>query len=154
MKNDMLHWEASEFEYKEKSSDWYWILGIVAVVGALISVFLNNVLFAIFILLGAFLMAMFASKHPEIIQIKLNYRGILVNETLYPYRSINSFWVEDFREGKEKLLITPRATFALQVVLPIRNIDPDLIREFMATYCQEEEQRETIAERIMEYFHF
>ena len=150
----MLHWEAPEFEYKEKSSDWYWILGIVAVVGALIAVLLDDVLFAIFIGVGAFVMSIFASKHPEMIQVELNHRGVLVNKRLYLHRSIDSFWVEDFREGREKLLITQRGTFALQVVLPIQNIDPDLVREFMIDYCEEEEQSETIAERILEYFHF
>jgi len=150
----MLRWETPEFEYKEKNSDWYWILGIVAVIGALISILFSNVLFAIFILISAFVIAIFASKYPDTLHVELNHKGVVINELFYPYRSIDNFWVEDLTKGIDKLFITPKGTFALQIVIPIQNIDSDLVREFMADYCEEEEQSETIAERIMEYFHF
>lgn len=154
MDYDMLRWEAEEFEYKEKSHDWYWILGIVAVVGALIAILLKDVLFAVFIVIGAFIMAMFASKQPDIIRVELNHRGLILDDSFYPYRSLDSFWVEDHEEGREKLFVTPNGTLALQIVIPIRDIDPDLVREFLLDYVEEEEQRETIAERLMEYLHF
>lgn len=154
MDYDILRWEAPEFEYKEKSNDWYWILGIIAVAGALISILLNNVLFAVFIGMGAFIIGIFASKHPDILQIELNTKGIVVDDMFYPYRSLESFWVEDLEEGKERLFLSPKATLALQVVLPIENINPDLVREFLEQYVEEEEQRESLAERIMEFFHF
>ena len=151
---DILRWEAPEFEYKEKSHDWYWILGIIAVIGALIAVLLKDSLFAVFIVIGAFVMAIFASKHPDLLRIELNRRGMIIGGTYYPYKSLETFWVEDEIEGKERLFVTPNGTLSLQIVVPIQNIDPELVRDFLLDYVEEEEQGESLAERLMEYLHF
>lgn len=154
MDYDILRWEAPEFEYKEKGSDWYWILGVVAVFGALIAIILGNILFAVFIGMGAFLVGIYASKPPETLQIELNRKGIHINDVFYPHRSIKSFWVEDLEEGRERLLLTPKTALALQVVIPVENIDPDLVREFMEEFVEEEEQAESLVEKLIEFFHF
>jgi hypothetical protein len=153
MHDDIIEWSTPEFEYKEKDPDWYWILGIIVVSGMLLSFFLDNVLFGIFIALGGFILAVFASKHPETLHITINKKGVRANSNFYPFRNIDSFWVDDDVAGKEKLIMTPHNTFALQIVLPIGDVDPDDVRDLLELYVHEEEQSVTLSERIMEYFH-
>ena len=50
MKN--INWKTIEHNHQEKSSDWYWILGIIAIATAVLSIYFGNILFAIVILLS------------------------------------------------------------------------------------------------------
>ena len=50
-----LSWQAHEYHHTEKTSDWYWIVGIVTVSLALICIIYNNIILGILILVSSFL---------------------------------------------------------------------------------------------------
>ncbi len=154
MEDETIEWEASEFIYKEKTQDWYWILGIVAVVGAIIAVILKNSIFAIFILISAFIISVFASKKPEGVRCQINRRGIRVNEKIYTYGTIDTFWVLDENVVEPKLLLILKNNLALQVNIPLGDMDVDHVREYLGHYIHEEEQGESITERLMDLIKF
>ena len=149
-----LYWETLEYEHKEKSSDWYWALGIIAVSIAITAVILDNVLFAVLILLGTFLAAVFATKKPDVIRCQINDRGVLINRTFYPYRELESFWVEDSFEGGEKLILKSRKTLMPHIIIPIADISPESAREALREFLEEEEMSEPLSQKIMELFGF
>lgn len=150
----IIRWEAPEFHYREKSADWYWILGIIVVVGMLIAIVANNIIFAILIGVGGFVFGVFAGKHPDTLNCELTGKGVRVDHTLYPYSSIDTFWVHGSEEEHPRLLMTLKNQFSMQVIIPIDNIDPDVVREHMLEYVHEMEQQESFTERIMEWVHF
>lgn len=154
MEPDHIEWEAPEFTYHEKDADWYWILGIVAVVGAVISIVLGNTLFAIFILLAAFVVGLFASKKPEQLNCRIDPRGIQVNEVFYPHRIMQSFWVSDDNPEDPKLLVSPKKTVAVRVVIPLIDVDPEDVRDYLIDFLDEEEQGESVVEHLMHVFRF
>lgn len=153
MDDEVIRWEAPEFYYREKSTDWYWILGIVVVFGILVAIVANNVIFAILIGIGGFVFGIFASKHPDTLHCELTHRGIRVNDTAYPYTSIHSFWVSESHEERPRLLLTLKNRLAMQVIIPI-TIHPDIIREHLLEYVHEMEQQEPFTEKLMELIHF
>ena len=147
-----IEWGAPEFHYREKNADWYWILGIIVVTAIVIALLLKSILFAIFLAVGGFLIALFASKRPDIIHYRIDSQGVYINDTLYPYYELSSFWVDQSRPERPQLLITLQKKLALQVIISLEGVDPDMIRNYVFTHeVDERPQRESIAERIMEW---
>jgi hypothetical protein len=155
MPEDHIEWTALEFTEHERSSDWYWILGIITVIGALLSILLGNFLFGIFILIGGIVIGIFASKRPDTLYCAIDGRGIYVNEEMYPYKSIESFWVSDRDPENPKLLLKLDRVFSFHVIIPLGDeVDPDIIADTLGEFIEEEEQDEGPAERIMEWLKF
>ena len=136
-----------------KSADWYWALGIIAVAGAATSFILGNILFSILIVVGALSLGLHAARPHKEIAVEINRRGLVLNETLYPYDSLESFWVEE-NESMPKLFIKLERALVPQLMIFIEDIDPDAVRDFLLEHLEEEETAEPFTERIAEFFGF
>lgn len=150
---DKITWQTIEYHHTEKTPDWYWIVGIVTLSIALISIILNNVIFAILIIVSAFTLSLFASRKPEIIDIEINNKGVKVGNTKYPYKSLESFWIET-REGNDRILIKSNAVLKPYIVIFIDDADPEKIREILEQHLEEEEHSEPLLEKLLLYFGF
>ena len=155
MQGQLLEWQAFEHEHIHKSSDWFWALGIIAIAGAVTSIIFGNILFAIVILVGAFTLGMHAAKRPTRFNFKISARGVIIGNKMHPYSSLESFWVDDEDEHiLPKLLIKSKKLLAPHIVIPIEHISPDDVRDYLLEYLTEEEDSESLAQKIMESFGF
>ena len=118
MDQEKITWSAPEYIFREKTADWYWALGIMAVAGAITSYILGNILFSILIILGAFTVATYGARRPHTVEFEIDRRGIRSGVTLYPHSSLSSFWVV---EGKEESKIILQSNKALMpyIIIPI-----------------------------------
>ncbi|HEY4508803.1 MAG TPA: hypothetical protein VJC13_00785 [Candidatus Paceibacterota bacterium] len=149
----MISWKTIEYLHQEKTSDWYWIVGIVTVSIALVSVILNNLIFAILILVASFTLSLFASRRPEIIQIDIDDKGVTIGKNHYKYADLESFWIET-REHIPKVLLKSKKTFMPFIVIFIEDIGPDEIHEVLSQHLPEEEHTEPFLEKLLLYFGF
>lgn len=153
MDKTIIKWQAPEDNFEPKSPDWFWAVGIIAFSVAAAAVFMNNVLFAVLIVLSAFTIFMFAKRQPVIIEIEINESGIRSGKSYYPHASVKAFWVEE-REKKPKLFLkTDRVTFPFVTIL-IEKINPERVRVALADKLVEEEMHEPLSQKIMEYLGF
>lgn len=149
----LISWQALEYEHRERSVDWFWALGIVALTGAVISFLLENFLFGVFILVGAFVLALYAVRKPHILYFELNDKGVVIGKRLFPYETLDSFWVEDRFEGREpKLFFTSKKAFVPHLIIPLSDMSPSQIREFLSSRVEEKEQFESLAHKFLEFF--
>ena len=155
MEQSLLEWSAYEHKHIRKSSDWFWVFGIITITGAVISIIFNNILLAIVILTGAFVLALNVAKKPNTINFKINKRGVIIDNKLYLYNSLESFWVEDNEEyGAPKLLIKSKKMFATHIIIPIKQVSPSEVRDYLIKYLDEEEDSEPLSQKIVEFFGF
>ncbi len=152
-KKEPLVWHAHEYIYREKSSDWYWAVGIIAVSLAVTSILFNNVLFSVVILLAFFTLMMYAKRKPSLLQIKIDERGIMEGHIHYHFSTIDSFWVED-RYGESKLILKSKKKTLPYIVIPIFDVSVDDVRDMIKKHVPEEEHQEPIGKKIMEYLGF
>ena len=152
-KKEPLIWHAYEYVYREKSTDWYWAVGIIAVSISITSVLFSNILFAIFIMLALFTLIMYAKRKPHLLQVKLDERGIQEGHAHYLYSTIESFWVED-RFGDFKIIMRSKKKTMPYIIIPIMEVSADEVRDHLKKYVLEEEHSEPLARRIMEYLGF
>lgn len=150
-----FEWETLEYEYVHKSPDWFWALGIIAVAAAATSIIFSNMLFAIVILIGAFTLGINSIKRPNVISFKINNRGIIIDKKLHPFTTLESFWVEDSNEYIEpKLLIKSKKLLAPHTVIPLGDTSASDVHDFLINYLDEEEDSESLAQKIVEFFGF
>lgn len=150
-----ISWEAAEYEQRERTPDWFWALGIVTISGAITAVLLKDFLFAVVILLAGFSIALLAVRQPALHRFELNERGVKIGSRLYPYSTLKSFWVEDRHDHlAPKLLITSKKPFVPHISIPLGSANPRDVRNFLLHHIEEEEQRESLAHHILEWFGF
>lgn len=149
-----VYWEAPEHFHIEKTGDWYWIFGIFAIAGSISSIIFGNILFGIVIILGTTVMMLYAHHPPRIINFEISGRGIRVEDTLYPYSTLESFFIdEDHRHGPQ-LIVKSKKLLSQFLIIPIPEENSDEIETILASRLYEEHLEEPIAHKLLEIFGF
>jgi hypothetical protein len=150
-KNKKITWEALSHIKTEKSSDWYWILGIITIGASILSIYFNNLLLALLILIGTFAIFVQTNIEPKTQKFELNRKGVVVGSTLYPYSTLESFYVID-EDGwdRDRILIKSKKNFMPLITIPLgESVKPEQASEFLIEYLDEEHLQESAIERIM-----
>ena len=149
----LISWDAPEHIHTEKNNDWYWAVGIITITAAALAFIFNNIIFGIFIIVGAFALVVHASKKPRIIHVEINDRGVVIDSVLYPFLSLESFWI-DAHERPAKVLIKSHKTFMPYITIHIEDVDPEQVRDVLLNYIAETEHHEPLSQKILERFGF
>ena len=158
----VLKWQALEYEERERNSDWFWALGIIAITSALTAIIYGNYFFAFFILLSGALLWFFANRPPEIITYELTSKGLKIRDRIYLYENIKAFWVQVAHEGnpdhaglKPTFFVKTERFFMPMLSFPIENNLAREIHDIMTSQnIPEEEMREHASEKVMEFLGF
>ena len=150
---EKLEWSALEYEEKEKSSDWFWALGVIIVAGSVTSIIFADYFFAAVLLLGGTLLGFFTIKKPEVVSYELNDKGLKIKTRLYPYEKIKSFYVE--KEKKLLLFIRTERFFMPVISMPIElYLADDIRKKMLKKEVLEEKMDEHPYEKFMEHLGF
>lgn len=150
---ESITWQAPEYVYHEKSTNWYWILGIIALTAIIIGFLLSNILFSIFSLIAGLAVALFSAKKPEVFEYQVNEQGLRINNKLYPYPTLDIFWVDD-ETGDTILIAESKKPLVPQIVIPVEGIPSAELRDFLRDYLPEEYIERPWAQVIMERIGF
>lgn len=149
-----IKWSAPEYIRGEKSSDWYWILAIIGLALIIISIIMDNYLFAILLLISFFAVVLHSHKEPSVLECEINKNGITLGKELMPYPTLESFRVEKENSLPPKLLIKSHKFFTPLIAVYITDADPDEISNYLTYFLPEEDLHEPLSHHIMEYFGF
>ena len=149
-----ITWEAPEHNHFEKSSDWFWALGILALCGSIAAFFFGNFLFAILILIAAAVVAMNANREPEIIPYAITTRGLRVGEELYPYSTLEAYYIDEDAPDGPELLARSEKMFMHMIVMPIPEEHIEDIEDILETRLPEEYLEEPFFTKLLEFFGF
>ncbi len=145
-------WSVTTHEHRERSTDWYWGLGLIAIVGAGAAVFFSNVLLAVIVLLGLGSIGFLAARGPREHLIKIDARGLSIDGTRHPWESVVSFWVEH-ETDTPRLFLSMKGALMPFVSLDLDNREQgDAVRSHLAAYAAEVEQGPHLGERLAEIF--
>lgn len=149
-------WEAHEYFYQEKTADWYWAAGIISASIAVLSIFFGNILLALLIIIGGFTLCLLAARRPNFLRFEINHTGLLIDRTLYPYATLESFWVEDNNHLDEhsKVLFKSKKVVTPLIVIPLEEVDPEMLRDFLLNHLPEIQHHEPFAQKVLERFGF
>lgn len=144
-----ITWRAPEYVFQEKGSDWYWILGIIVATLAILALLMNNVLFMVFTLLAGITLALYGSRKPEIYDFEVNTKGVRVNNKLFPYFTLDYFWIDE--SGPQTVLILESKHAMMQhIIIPIEGVRSDELRMFLEAFLPEEYIERSWPHQLME----
>jgi len=88
-----IRWSAPEYEFHEKTPEWYWALGIITAALVLAAVVLHNFLFAVFAVLAGFSVGLYGARRPRLVSHEINSGGVSFGNRNFNYENIDHFWI-------------------------------------------------------------
>ena len=149
----IIEWSAPEHFHIDKSSDWYWAVGIITLTCTALAIIFGQIIFGIFILAGMFALTLHAARKPRIVRMAINDRGIIIDNVLYPFVALDSFWIEH-EMLPPKALIRSRKTFMPYISVLIEEVDPEDVRSVLLQYIAETEHSEPFSQKLLETLGF
>ncbi|MHB1118037.1 MAG: hypothetical protein ACYCZ7_00700 [Minisyncoccota bacterium] len=154
MDEGKISWNAPSYDQQEHSADWYWATGIIAVSLAIAFFIAHNALLSLIIIIGVGTLLAYAKQPPEMIEYELSRRGVRAGKTLYPWESLESFWILEERQTEKeyaspKILLTSQKPFMPQIVIPLGTAPIEEVRDALANMLPEEPRIESLPDRII-----
>ena len=145
---NLISWEAPTFNYNPNKK--YLALVIIFIfLGAGTLLFLKkDFLLVIFLVLYALMLIFYANKKPEVSKITLNQSSIKIDDQIYYYRNIKSFWLDYEPSGLKELSIEPKKWYLPYIKIPIEKENPLNIRSLVLNYVQEKEHEKSLVDLI------
>jgi hypothetical protein len=140
---EVLGWHVPEYQEHERGVWWYIIAGIVTASLLWYAMSDGNFLFALIILLFAFIVFTHHRSEPMNVQFGIHERGIRIGERFLLFRELESFAIIYEPPIVKKLYITPRGTL-LRKEIPIHlaEADPLQVRRLLVAVVKEDLDRE------------
>lgn len=149
-----ISWEAPEHHHVEKSPEWFAIVGIITLAATAAAYMVGNILFAILLVLIGITVSLVTVRTPETITFAVSARGVRVDDRLYPYTTLESYYIdEDDPKGPQLLLKGERLIMPL-IVIPLPEDEVDDIEDLIASKLPEEHLEEPFVAKVLEFFGF
>ena len=149
-----LSWQAPEYVYTKKSPDWYWAVGIVTMGIFVVAIIFDNFLFGAFVLLGGFTIALYGARPPRIITFTLSIEGIRIENRVYPYESLRSFWIFYRPPEIKELSIESQKMIMPQIKIPLGDTNPAEVRAYLVQFMPERQQEESLIDTAVRFIGF
>ncbi len=119
---DTIEWSAPEYSHKERNPDWFWTIGLVTIIGASITIWFHNYIFAIFILISGACLIIFTLRTPHNIAISIKTEGIKLGKEEYLWENIKGFNIKNKNDDSYgKLLLLTSKKFLPIYTIPFPN---------------------------------
>lgn len=149
-----LVWEASEYIYYRKSPDWYWALGVITLALLIIAYLSGNFLFGALVVIGAFTVLLYGARRPNIATFKLTGAGVQIDDRLFPYDGLKSFWIFYHPGGVKELSLASEKVLVSYLKIPLGDMNPNDVRSFLLQFLPEKAQEESWIDIITHYLRF
>ena len=146
---ELISWDAPEYFHHERGVDWYWWVGLFAVILLGFAAWQHSFLFGVLVLLGWFTTILYAVRPPKTIRFTLTNRGVIAENKMYPWSELESFWIFYKPPVQQELSIKSKKTFMPYIKIQFaHDLDPEEIKQIVIKYIPEEEQQESLIDNL------
>ena len=139
-----FEWRAPEFDKIEKNKSWFIIPGIIAIALGIIALLIDNILLLVLVLLGFFNFYIYAKKEPKIIKFKICEKGVEIDEKLYDFDSLRSFWIFYNPPTEKEISLRSKKTFFPYLKIQLGEQNPNEIRKYLLKFLPEKRHKESL----------
>ncbi len=144
-----ISWTAPQFVHYHKGLGWFISLGIVSTVLILYYAFKKDFLTAALFLLFAIVIYYFAKAKPRQVHIKIDDKGLKINENRIPYQNLKAFWIHYDPPQVKTLNFETTAYLNRSVSLLLMDQNPLAIKDYLLQFLPEElERKESFGEKV------
>lgn len=115
---ETIEWQAPEYNHKKRGPDFFWAIGLIALVLAIIAAWMTNYVFAIFIIVSGASLIMFTLREPQDMNFTIKTEGLFIGKDRYEWKNIKGFNVKN-GDPYGKLLIETSKYFLPVYTIPL-----------------------------------
>ncbi|MDP1625439.1 MAG: hypothetical protein Q8L64_06835 [bacterium] len=124
-------WQTHEYAHRERSQDWFWVVGIIAGAVAITAVLFGNILFAVLVVIGAFVLCLFAARRPGVVTVEIAEKFVRVENVVYPFKELKSYWIDPEHFDGARLILEQKRIFMPHVMIPMDIADMEHVKAIM-----------------------
>ena len=150
---DRIEWSAPEYKHKEKSIDFLWSVGVIAIVLFGFAIWMSNYLFAIFILLSGSSLILFSVRHPQEVHFVIETNSITIGKDKYKWKDVKGFNIK--KEDEYAVLLIELNKYLLPVyTIPIPLDQASEIKQSLSKIIPNIDLEESKSVKFMEKIGF
>lgn len=150
---ERIEWQAPEYTHKERSTDWFWSIGLGALALCIGAVWFHNYVFAIFILISGASLIMFTLRHPQIMTFAIDKEGLIIDKEVHPWNKVKGFRIKDDGIYPKLLVLTAKQFMPMYTIPLVPNIVAD-VKDTLLKIIPETEIEESRSTLFMEKIGF
>jgi len=137
-----IQWLIPEYEKHEKNRNWYIIAAVIALALIAYAIFTRNYLFALIIVIIAFIIITRDSQEPLVVTFSLESTGIRIGQRFYSYDTLKDFSVV-FRpnDNIKRLYLNFKNTMRPHLSIPLKEASPIAVRNYLLRFLTEDLER-------------
>jgi len=150
----LYSWDAKEYVQHERSISWYWWAAAIALVVIVYAIAIRQwTLIAVVLVVGVVIYLM-GRTEPRTFTHELLDTGIKIGGRLYPYTTLQSFWL--VIEGRvRELKVLQSGKLKPLLSLQLDNAEVEQVRGVLSKFLPEEEERgEDIVDKMGRFLKF
>jgi hypothetical protein len=136
-----ISWTFPEYERHHRAAGWFFWMGIAGLGLFLFAVLTANFLFASIIVFAALILALQHYRHPFTINFIISPDGISLQERLFPWKEIKSFWII-YEPPEVKNLYFEFKGLRPRLRIPLHDQNPVAVRDALLPYLEEDLEKE------------
>jgi len=143
-----ISWEAPSFYYNPQKR--YLSLVIAALMAAAVAllVFKYDTLTSVFLILASLVLLLYGKQKPTISKITVGQSGISVDDIIYYYRDLKSFWIEYNPGGPKELSLESAKWYMPYVKVLLNDQNPVQVRSLVINFLPEKEHENSLVDHI------
>lgn len=143
-----ISWEAPSFYYNPQKR--YLSLVIVALLAGAVAliIFRYDTLTSVFLILSSLVLLLYSKQKPTISRITVGQSGILVDDIMYYYKDLKSFWIEYNPGGPKELSLESAKWYMPYVKVLLNDQNPIELRSLIVNFLPEKEHENALVDHI------
>lgn len=137
-----LTWTFPEFQKHSRSRRWWTIFTIVDLIAFVYAIFSANFLFALILIMITGIVIFREYHQPEQITLSITQDGIFLDDRLYVWKEIESFWFIYEPPEVKNLYLSFKSYFRPTLTVPLMEQNPIAIRKLLADFLEEDIKKE------------
>lgn len=138
---EIFSWIAPNFTREHKDPKWFITAAVIILAAIGYSVWQQDwFVIGIIVIVSAVMFWYVFSVHPRDVSYKITPMGIYVDDRLYPFSEIHSFWMI-YNNNVKTIYFALIKKYLPTVVVSLENVDPLLVKGFLLKKIPEQERR-------------
>lgn len=145
----VISWSGPSSEYRPNIKAILTISFLLFAIAVLVQIFQKNIISTIFFGLLGVVILIGAGKKPRIANFEINSIGVKVDDRLYNFQEIKSFWIKyEPSLGIKELSLQLKKWYSTYVKIPIYDQNPVQLRLTLLAFIPEAEHEDTLADAV------
>lgn len=141
-------WEAPSFYYNPQKK--YLALIVIALMAGAIGLlfYKQDTLLAIFLILSSLVLLLYSNKKPGVSQVNIDQLGVSIDDKMYYYKELKSFWIDYNPAGLKELSLEAKKWYLPHIKVPLEKENPIELRSLMINFVPERIHEQSLTDQI------